>query len=294
MGSAPACFRYIFYYEGPACLMGDSGQELFRRSTAKTGLMLAALALLVSACAGKLPEVEPGAVPDIAKEAPETSESVSDPWEGMNRSIFWFNLQVDRFLLRPAAIGYRFALPNPVQKSVHNLLENASSPVTFANDLLQGEFKRSGVTLGRLVTNSTVGVGGLFDVADRFGWERHKSDFGQTMALWGAGDGPYMMIPLLGPANVRDGFGRAVDVFLDPLTYVYFFHDVEYVGPAQRALSAIDYRARNLEQIDELQASSVDYYAVVRSAYQQARRKHIFGEEVIDQNFDDGAFDDME
>ncbi len=274
--------------------MGGSGQEHFWRKKARRGLTFAALALLLAACAGKLPEAEPGPVLDVAEEPTDPAVNVPDPWEGVNRAIFWFNLQVDQFLLRPAAIGYRFALPDPVQNSVRNLLDNASSPVTFANDLFQGEFKRGGLTFGRLITNSTVGVGGLFDVTAHFGWDRHKSDFGQTLALWGTGDGLYLMLPLLGPSNVRDGFGRAVDVFLDPLTYVYFFHDVEYGAAAQRTMEAIDYRGRNLERIDELQASSVDYYAVVRSAYQQARRQHIYGVGSVDQNFDDGAFDDVE
>lgn len=272
--------------------MGDSGQGYSYRKKAGRGLTFAASGLLLAACAGTLPEATPGAVPDIAEEPAGLAVDVPDPWEGVNRAIFWFNLQMDRFLLRPAAIGYRFALPSPVQTSIHNLLENASSPVTFANDLFQGEFKRGGTTLGRLIANSTIGVGGLFDVAHHLGWERHRADFGQTLALWGTGDGPYLMLPLLGPSNVRDGFGRAVDVFLDPLTYVYFFHDVEYGAAGQRALAAIDARGRHLERIDELRASSVDYYAAVRSAYQQARRQHIHGAGSVDQSFDDGAFDD--
>jgi len=248
----------------------------------------------LGACAGDLPEVEPGAVPDIAKQASDEVAEIHDPWEGMNRRVFWFNLKADKYVLRPAATGYDYVLPGKVQNSIHNLLENASSPVTFANDLLQGEFKQSGVTLGRLIANSTVGVGGLFEVADHIGLPKHKSDFGQTLALWGASQGPYMMLPLLGPSNVRDGFGSSVDVFLDPLTYVYFFHDIDYGGVAQRTLSAIDFRAANMAQIDELQATSVDYYATVRSAYQQARQKHIYGESTSDADFNDDAFDDFD
>ena len=274
--------------------MIDSGQKYPARKNSGRGVFVAVLGLILSACAGKLPDVEPGAVPDVSGERQTNATEVQDPWEAMNRATFWFNLQMDRFLLRPAAIGYRFALPDPVQISIRNVLDNASSPVTFANDLFQGELKRSGVTFGRLIANSTVGVGGMFDVAAHIGLEKHKSDFGQTLALWGAGDGPYLMLPLLGPSNVRDGFGRAVDTFLDPLTYVYYIHDVEYIGAAQRALDAIDFRARNLEHLDELQATSIDFYAAIRSAYQQSRRRHIYGESANDDNFDSYAFDDIE
>lgn len=276
--------------------MGDDRQRPLvcinssRAAVAGRGLLVVALGFVLASCAGKLPKVEPGAVPDEAPVQEISSSEVQDPWESMNRATFWFNLKLDKYLLRPAAIGYRLALPQQVQVSIHNLLDNASSPVTFANDLFQGEFKRSGVTIGRLVTNSTVGIGGLFDVAAHVGLKKHKSDFGQTLALWGTGKGPYLMIPLLGPSNVRDGFGRAVDVFLDPLTYVYFFYDVEYGGAAQRALGAIDFRARNLESLDELQATSIDYYATVRSAYGQARRQRIYGESAADEEFDEDAF----
>lgn len=274
--------------------MGDGGRKYVWRGMARRGVVIAALGFMVSACAGKLPAVDPGVVPDIAKEPLETAAATQDPWESINRATFWFNLKMDRFLLRPAAVGYRFVLPGPVQRSVRNVLDNASAPVTMANDLFQGEFKRSGTTFGRLVTNSTVGVGGIFDVAARLGWEKHKADFGQTLALWGTSDGPYLMLPVMGPSNVRDGFGRAVDVFLNPLTYVYFIYDVEYGGAAQRALEAIDFRARNLERIDELEASSVDYYAAVRSAYGQARHKRIFGDSASEENLNDDAFDDFE
>lgn len=146
---------------------------------------LLGFALGLSACAGSLPEVDPGPVPDIAVSAPEAELEIHDPWESFNRGTFWFNLQVDKYLLRPAALGYRFVLPSQVRASVGSLLDNASSPVTFANDLLQGEVEQGGITLGRLVANSTIGVGGLFDVAAKVGFPGHESDFGQTMALWG-------------------------------------------------------------------------------------------------------------
>jgi phospholipid-binding lipoprotein MlaA len=272
----------------------QSHSENFSARDWARGACLLGVALGLSACAGSLPEVDPGPVPDIAKSAPEVEHEIHDPWESLNRSTFWFNLQVDKYLLRPAALSYRFVLPSQVRASVGSLLNNVSSPVTFANDLLQGEVKQGGITLGRLVANSTIGVGGLFDVAAKAGFPGHESDFGQTMALWGAGEGPYLMLPLLGPSNVRDGIGRGVDVFLDPLTYVYVFHDIEYGGAAQRALNAIDFRASNFEQIDDLAANSVDYYAVVRSAYQQARQQRIYGNSPSAPAMDDAAFDNFE
>jgi phospholipid-binding lipoprotein MlaA len=274
--------------------MSDNGNRRFWRHTWSENAFLLGFVLGLGACAGDLPEVELGPVPDIAKGISKEGAEIHDPWEKMNRGTFWFNLQVDKYFLRPVAVGYKFVLPGQVQNSVGNMLDNASSPVTFANDLLQGEFKRSGVTLGRLFANSTAGIGGLFDVAGRIGLPKHTSDFGQTLAVWGAGEGPYLMLPLLGPSNLRDSIGGTVDVFFDPLTYVYFFNDIEYGSAAQRTLSATNFRAVNMEQIDELQATSIDFYATVRSAYQQARQKHIYGDSTVNADFNEDAFDEFE
>ena len=206
--------------------------------------------------------------------AVEGPQEINDPFEPFNRLMFNTTLAVDKVLLRPTAIVYRAVFPQPIRDGVRNFLNNLDSPVIFTNDLLQGEFARAKVTLVRTVVNTTVGIGGLFDVADRWGFPRHREDFGQTLARLGIGEGPYLFIPLFGPANPRDLFGYGTDLFFQPLTYVQW-GDESYIPYVRYGVDLIDLRARNIETLDEIEQTSLDYYASVRSLYRQSRNNEI-------------------
>ncbi len=203
-------------------------------------------------------------------------DDTNDPFEGSNRFFFDVNQVLDDILLRPVAIAYRAVVPDFARDGVRNFMNNLNSPVIFANDLMQGEGDRAGTTLLRFGVNSTIGIGGLFDVAKEIGHPYHDEDFGQTLAVWGVGDGPYLYFPLMGPSSARDFTGFVVDRGLDPLTYVNWGDDdLEYVPIARTVLNVIDLRSRNIETLDDIERSSVDYYASIRSLYRQSRADSI-------------------
>jgi phospholipid-binding lipoprotein MlaA len=206
--------------------------------------------------------------------AVEGPQDINDPFEPFNRVMFNTTLVVDKVLLRPTAIVYRTVIPQPLRNGVRNFLNNLDSPVILTNDILQGEFARARVTLVRTVVNTTVGIGGLFDVADKWGYPRHREDFGQTLATFGIGEGPYLFIPLFGPANPRDLFGYGTDIFFNPLTYVQW-GDESYIPYVRYGVDLIDLRERNIETLDEIEQTSLDYYASVRSLYRQSRNNEI-------------------
>ena len=213
-------------------------------------------------------------VPDDPEARAEFKET-NDPLEPFNRTMFDINRFIDFMLLKPAAIVYRDLVPEPGRDAVRNFLNNLRSPVVLANDLMQLEMKRAGVTLGRFLVNSTAGIGGLFDVATNFGLEYHDEDFGQTLAVHGAGEGAYLVLPILGPANVRDGIGLVVDIFLDPLTYILANQDLEWVAFARAGVDGIDRRSRVIDVLDDIERTSLDYYATIRSLYRQRRADEI-------------------
>ena len=200
------------------------------------------------------------------------TQDANDPFEGGNRIMFDVNQVLDEVLLRPVAVVYRAVLPDFAQDGVRNFMNNLNSPVIFANDVLQGESDRAGTTLLRFGINSTIGLGGLIDVAKEFDLPYHDEDFGQTLGTWGAGEGPYFYFLVMGPSNVRDFTGFVVDRGLDPLTYVNWGNDeLEYVPLGRTVLNVIDLRARNIDTLDEIERASVDYYASIRSLYRQSR-----------------------
>jgi len=204
----------------------------------------------------------------------EGPQDINDPFEPFNRLMFNTTLAIDKAVLRPTAVVYRAVFPEPIRDSVRNFLNNLDSPIIFTNDILQGELARAKVTFVRTVVNTTVGIGGLFDVADRWGFPRHREDFGQTLATLGIGEGPYLFIPLFGPANPRDLFGYGTDLFFQPLTYVQW-GDESYIPYVRYGVDLIDLRARNIETLDEIEQTSLDYYASVRSLYRQSRNNEI-------------------
>ncbi len=206
-------------------------------------------------------------------EALAAYEEANDPLEGLNRAVFAVNRALDTVFLKPITQVYVTIVPDFVRDGIHNMILTVRSPVIFANDVLQGEMTRAGETLARTAINLTVGVAGFFDAAnDLFGIEPHDEDFGQTLAVWGTGEGPYLMLPVFGPSNPRDAIGLAVDSFLDPLGY--FIQFIPW-GLTRTVVTGIDARSQTLDALDELERTSVDFYAAVRSLYRQRRADEI-------------------
>ena len=198
--------------------------------------------------------------------------SVYDPIEPVNRAVFSFNMFLDTWVLEPVARAYRFITPEQARRSIANFLANLRSPVIFANDALQGERERAGITLGRFMINTTLGVAGLFDPATTFGLPRHDEDFGQTLGVWGVPNGPFLMLPLLGPSNGRDTVGRVGDYLINPLNHCCINQD-ERIGLF--GTTAVSEREANIELIDDLRQNSIDLYATVRTIYTQKRAADI-------------------
>ncbi len=198
----------------------------------------------------------------------------NDPYEAANRSVFELNQTIDSLTLRPTTERYNNYVPEGVRDGIHNALENLALPVTFANDLMQAEPKRAGQTLGRFMMNSSFGIAGLFDVASRAGIPEHKEDFSQTLAVWGVGEGPYLMLPFLGPSSPRDMVGMGADFALDPTLYIRIKQHIWWIA-GREYVTILDRRARNLETLDDIERDSLDFYATSRSLYRQYRAKEI-------------------
>ena len=235
-----------------------------------TPSILAALcaAVLVSACA--------------ATKDPEAIAQ-NDPWEPTNRAIFDFDIQVDHAVARPVAKFYRSAVPQPAREGIHNALTNLNSPVVFTNDVLQGEGEKATDTLGRFVINSTVGVAGLVDVASKIGIPGHDNDFGITLGKAGAAEGSYLVLPFVGPKPPRDLVGTGVDIAFDPLTYMSWNNSTLYMI-IRGGLSVLDDRAANIDVVEQIERSSIDFYATTRSLYRQNRAAQINGGRAPDDN----------
>lgn len=236
----------------------------------------APLALLLSLALLCAPAAARGSSHDLDDEEPAT-ESI-DPLEPLNRAFFALNEAVDAALLLPLARVYRAVLPKPVRDSLRNFTRNLSAPLVLANDILQGEGRRAEITLGRFVVNTTLGLGGLFDPAREMGLAHHGEDFGQTLGAWGAGPGIYLVLPLLGPSTLRDGLGRAADVFMDPLHYVGAANgDARRILLGLRGGEFVDARERLIEPMEELRKDpfALDHYTLIRSIYLQHRKNAI-------------------
>lgn len=236
-------------------------------------VLLSAL-ILVAGCAS---QPKPAADAWSANDDQDLEEidEENDPLELFNRFAFSFNLALDTFIFKPGAATYRFLLPVKVRDSVRNALRNLRTPVVLANDLFQGELDRAETTLVRFLINSTAGLLGLFDVAADWGYPYHDEDFGQTLAVHGVGEGFYLVLPIFGPSNPRDGIGILVDTFLDPLTYVARANDAEEYLIARTVIAGIDLRSRNIEALDDLKRDAIDFYARIRSLYRQKRANDI-------------------
>lgn len=231
-----------------------------------TTAVLAAFAL--AGCATRPPADDPEALAEFRE--------TNDPAEPLNRRLYRVHEAIDRTVLRPVAVGYREVVPGQVRLGVRNVLGNLRSPVILLNDMLQGEQRRAGDTLGRFVINSTVGVGGIFDVAkNHFGVRGHSEDFGQTLAIWGVGEGPYIFVPVLGPSNPRDLTGFGVDIATNPFTWLGQGPAVDALGYARTGATVVDTRESLIEVLDDVNRNSLDPYATLRSGYRQRRNFEI-------------------
>lgn len=200
--------------------------------------------------------------------------AVNDPIEPANRMMFAINEAIDVFALRPAAVVYRDFMPDPGKELIYNFVRHISLPLTIVNDVMQGEWDRADVAAKRFFVNSIAGFGGVVDAATGLGLPHHKEDFGQTLATYEVAPGPYLVLPILGPSSTRHAVGRIFDFVLDPFTYLLA------AGPpvstiATRGMSIVDERYRLLGPLDEVQKSSLDYYATMRSLYRQRRALQI-------------------
>ncbi len=204
-------------------------------------------------------------------EAAASLRQVNDPLEPLNRAVFAANIEADRYILRPVAYVYKEAVPVPLRNMAGNFLRNLKSPVTVLNAVLQGDMEHAGLTAVRFAVNTTLGFAGMVDLAAAFGIVGREEDFGQTLAVWGAEEGPYLMLPLLGPSSVRDAAGLAADYLGDPLTYLAPGSTAYY----RMGATMVDARAQNYDMLNDLERTSVDFYVAARSLYRQNRRYSI-------------------
>ena len=232
-------------------------------------------------------------------ELSKKSKPVKDCFEPINRVTFAVNQGLDKVIFKPVAIGYR-SLPSPVRTGVSNALDNLSNLVTIPNNVLQGELKKAGVNTGRFVINTTIGIVGLFDVAQNLGFpEYEREDYGQTLGVMGVGPGCYLVLPVLGPSTIRDTAGSFINVVGGDPWYNAsvngnneFLSDSDYL--ASRVLGGIDFRAKNLDSLENLEKNSMDFYASVRSLYLQDRQQKILNSKETTDTMDDGDWEEID
>lgn len=227
------------------------------------------------------------------EQPPAEAVAHSDPLESINRPIWDFNYKVlDKHVLRPVAVFYRNNVPDPAKTGIYNFVSNLEEPSSAVNNLLQGKFAYAANATGRFLVNSTLGIFGLFDMAETMGMERKQDEFGEVLATWGVGDGPFLMVPALGPSTVRNEVGDLVDSAYFPLEAISFWQSL-----GLSAIKGIHMRAEFLEQ-ENLLENSLDSYTFVKDAYYQARRNAIYDghppEPANNDAFDDEEFEDID
>ena len=236
---------------------------------------------------------------DGENELSKKTKPTKDCFEPLNRATFALNQGLDKIIFKPVAKVYRI-LPSPVRAGTGNALDNLSSLVTIPNNLLQGDFTKAGINTGRFVINTTVGIVGIFDIAQMIGFpEYEKEDYGQTLGALGVGPGCYLVLPVIGPSTVRDTIGSLANVVGgDPWYNVtvandtQYFSDVDYWGT--RVTTGIDFRAKNIDSFENLENNSMDFYASVRSLYLQDRQKKIANSNEVTETMDDSDWDEIE
>ncbi len=210
-----------------------------------------------------------------------------DPWQPYNRAMFRFNTDFDNAFIKPTAQAYQKITPEPVNRSVTNFFNNVADLTSAVNNLLQFKLSRTGSDVSRVLVNTTVGALGLFDVATNMGIPSYREDFGQTLGYWGFADGPYFIMPIIGPSTLRDTFGFAGDVLIDPFYSVN--RDKIYWGFI--GLRVIDRRARLLTAGEIFEQAAIDRYSFVRDAYLQRRANQVIDGDPIDELDDPAAWD---
>ena len=224
---------------------------------------------------------------------------VKDCFEKINRVTFALNQSLEKVIFEPVAKGYR-ALPSPLRNGTGNALNNISNLVTIPNNILQGELKKAGINTGRFIINTTVGIAGIFNVAEKFGFPKYeKEDYGQTLGTMGVGEGCYLVLPVLGPSTIRDSVGSFVNVLGGDPWYnisagkeTNHFSDFDYW--ASRASAGIDFRAKNIDSFENLEKNSMDFYASVRSLYLQDRQQKIMNSDAITETLNDSDWEEVE
>lgn len=202
---------------------------------------------------------------------PESLENL-DPLEDINRGIFFVNEFLDMVLIEPVGKIYKDLLPESLRISIGYALRNLSEPIVFVNNILQGNLEQARVTFWRLILNSTLGVGGLFDVSTSLGFPYKKEDFGLTLASWGVCSGPYIVLPVLGPSSLRDSIGRIGDFSFDPINWWAIFDNQIFYSYTRSGAQIIDAKSDAITLMDELKKDSVDYYATIRAWYLERRK----------------------
>jgi phospholipid-binding lipoprotein MlaA len=218
---------------------------------------------------------------------PNSKRVPQDPWESWNRGMYNVNDKLDRAIAKPVARAYQHVTPKPIQIGVSNFFDNLRTPTVMINDALQGKFLAAGNDLGRFLFNSTVGLAGILDPATSAGMAHNNEDFGQTLGKWGVHPGPYFVLPVLGPSDVRDAPSRLVDAYTNPLAYVH----EPYVTWSLYVLSLIDART-SLLSLDETLKNAYDPYAFVRDAYLQRRAYLVSDGKVTEETLEDPGADD--
>jgi len=241
--------------------------SLLSRSVGKAAATAVVIAGLVTGCATPPPEADQEAVADW--------ERINDPLEPMNRALFDFNQAIDSAFFKPLAQGYRDVVPQYGRDRIHDFLNNWRSPLVFANDVLQGNTDRAVQTLMRFTFNTGFGIFGAFDLAGAGGIPYHDEDLGQTFAVWGVGEGPYLVLPIFGPSNPRDTVGMAAEWVGDPVGYRLSQLDMTWVDFSRGAVGGIDKREHNIEGLDEVERTALDLYSTIRSLWRQHRDAEI-------------------
>ena len=239
---------------------------MLRSTLALTSLIAFGFAATAQAQAPTTPP--PISAPADRGAGPDLSPARVDPWEKLNRGLFLVGGALDMVAIRPVSIFYKRVTPRPGREGLHNLVTNLNQPVIFVNQVLQLKPKRAAGTLGRFALNSTVGIGGVFDVASGAGLPEHVTNFGQTMGRYGVGQGPYVFLPVFGPSSVRDATGKIVDIFLDPIDWLSFRDDT-YFFTARTVIGGVDARVAADPVLLYVQKTATDPYATLRSGYLQ-------------------------
>tara|TARA_B100000900_G_C20576498_1_gene715559 strand:+ start:763 stop:1551 length:789 start_codon:yes stop_codon:yes gene_type:complete len=224
---------------------------------------------------------------------------VKECFENINRATFAFNQALDKIIFKPVASAYR-VLPSPVKSGVSNSLDNLSNLVTIPNNILQGDFKKAGTNTVRFLVNTTIGILGIFDAAEAAGISKYeKEDYGQSLAKMGMGPGCYIVLPVLGPSTARDAVGSVANIVGGDAWYnvtvmnnTQHFEDAHYY--TSKVMTGVDFRAKNYDEIENLEKNSIDFYSSVKSLYLQDRQQKILNSKKIINTQNDSDWEEID